>query len=184
MCEVYRWKMIRSSGRKACCRTRNGRETAMRQVVVQAIDACRGERPARRAPFLHHVPHRPSRRGDPAAAARAVSAGDDHRPAAPVLGPEDGRGGRTDQRRPVVRRRAGVAGHSARRGDRRSPIRTCATGCGSTRRSVPEIAEEEAEPEAEAAEAERRDAGRDAAGGQPGCVPPPHARRRNRRSLR
>ena len=66
-------------------------EEALRHVVVLCARLRCQAWPARRAPFLHLVPHRPARRRHPAPAARAIPAGDDDRAAAPVLGPQRSR---------------------------------------------------------------------------------------------
>ena len=63
-------------------------EAAMRQVAARAVAYAAANGLPGEHHFYIYVPHRPSRRRDPAAAARAVSGGDDDRPAAPVLGPE------------------------------------------------------------------------------------------------
>ena len=64
-------------------------EEALRQVVVRALNY---RRRATACPGEHHfyITFRTDHPGvvDPAAAARAIPAGDDHRPAAPVLGPQ------------------------------------------------------------------------------------------------
>ena len=63
-------------------------QEALRGVVRTVLTDAAKKRPAGRASFLHHLRHPARRRAHLAAAARAVSGGNDHRPAAPVLGPE------------------------------------------------------------------------------------------------
>ena len=138
-------------------------QEALRGVVRNVLtDAAKNGLPGEHHFFITFDTTR-RRRAPVDAAARAISGGDDHRPAAPVLGSDGDRRG--VRGRPVVRRRAGAAGRAVR-GDQglrrsvgavRAAIREVVEGAG---RATPTPAESADKPRrqraARAGRAQRR----------------------------
>ena len=151
-------------------------EAAMRQVAARAVAYAAANGLPGEHHFYSDVPHRPSRRRDPAAPARAVSAGDDDRPAAPVLGPED-----WITRRGLISVGLSFGGVPATlviplgRADRRSPIPHIRYAPAVHDRPDPAARRRSRNRNPRPNQTPDREAGRAAAGRQPGCVPPPAA---------